>query len=71
MAMTAMFRAIGSAFGTFNNASKVSGLIVSITVTYAGYIIYKVSSVLKAVHHKDDLKLFVVFLSLFKAQHAS
>ncbi|OCF60041.1 ABC transporter [Kwoniella mangroviensis CBS 10435] len=37
---TAFFRFIGYSFGTFNNASKVSGLMFSILVTYAGYIIY-------------------------------
>ncbi|WRT63331.1 uncharacterized protein IL334_000236 [Kwoniella shivajii] len=35
---TAFFRFIGYSFGTFNNASKVSGLMFSIL--YAGYIIY-------------------------------
>ncbi|ORY27081.1 ABC transporter [Naematelia encephala] len=37
---TAFFRFVGYSFGTFNNASKVSGLMFSILVTYAGYIIY-------------------------------
>ncbi|WVF72570.1 hypothetical protein IAT40_007387 [Kwoniella sp. CBS 6097] len=37
---TAFFRFIGYSFGTFNDASKVSGLMFSILVTYAGYIIY-------------------------------
>ncbi|WWD19932.1 hypothetical protein CI109_104404 [Kwoniella shandongensis] len=37
---TAFFRFVGYSFGTFNDASKVSGLLFSIIVTYAGYIIY-------------------------------
>lgn len=37
---TAFFRFIGQSFGTFNNASKVSGLSFSVLVTYAGYVIY-------------------------------
>ncbi|KAK8853503.1 hypothetical protein IAR55_004210 [Kwoniella newhampshirensis] len=37
---TAFFRFVGYSFGTFNNASKVSGLLFSVIVTYAGYIIY-------------------------------
>jgi ATP-binding cassette subfamily G (WHITE) protein 2 (SNQ2) len=37
MAMTALFRAIGAAFGTFNAASKVSGFIFTAFVLYAGY----------------------------------
>lgn len=43
MTMTAMFRWVASMFGTFNDASKVSGLLVSATVTYAGYLIAKPS----------------------------
>lgn len=39
--MTAMFRAIGAAFGTFNDASKVSGLVVSAVFMYTGYMIQK------------------------------
>lgn len=37
---TAFFRFIGYSFGTFQNASKVSGFMFSVIVTYAGYIIY-------------------------------
>jgi ATP-binding cassette subfamily G (WHITE) protein 2 (SNQ2) len=37
---TAFFRWIGYSFGTFNNASKVSGFMFSVIVTYAGFIIY-------------------------------
>lgn len=36
-----MFRAIGAAFSTFDGASKVSGLIISLTITYTGYMIQK------------------------------
>ncbi len=43
MTMTALFRACGSAFSSFNAASKVSGLGISAAVTYAGYIIAKPS----------------------------
>ncbi|RHZ43888.1 uncharacterized protein CDV56_101606 [Aspergillus thermomutatus] len=39
MCLTAMFRAIGAAFKTFDAASKVSGLLISATVIYAGYMI--------------------------------
>ncbi|KAH8168298.1 ABC-2 type transporter domain-containing protein [Sarocladium implicatum] len=41
MCMTAMFRAIGAGFSTFDGASKVSGFIVAATVTYSGYMIQK------------------------------
>lgn len=41
MCLTAMFRAIGAAFTSFDGASKVSGLLVSATVMYAGYMIEK------------------------------
>lgn len=37
--MTAMFRAIGAAFGTFDNASKVSGLVITAAVMYTGFMI--------------------------------
>lgn len=37
---TAFFRFIGYSFGTFNDASKVSGFMFSVIVTYAGYAIY-------------------------------
>ncbi|KAM0513439.1 hypothetical protein ACHAPE_007903 [Trichoderma viride] len=39
--MTALFRAIGAAFSTFDGASKVSGLIISATIMYNGYMIQK------------------------------
>ncbi|KAF3011465.1 hypothetical protein E8E14_004729 [Neopestalotiopsis sp. 37M] len=41
MCMTAMFRAIGASFPTFDAASKVSGLIISIVAMYNGYMITK------------------------------
>lgn len=39
--MTAMFRAIGAAFTTFDGASKVSGLLIMTTIMYTGYMIQK------------------------------
>jgi ATP-binding cassette subfamily G (WHITE) protein 2 (SNQ2) len=41
MAMTALFRAIGAAFGTFDAASKVSGFIIAAAIIYTGYMIRK------------------------------
>lgn len=41
LSITAMFRAIASAFLTFNSANKIAGLAISAAVTYSGYIIYK------------------------------
>lgn len=41
MCMTALFRAIGAAFPTFDAASKVSGLMVSSLLLYNGYMIPK------------------------------
>ncbi|KAI5298933.1 hypothetical protein KEM55_002769 [Ascosphaera atra] len=41
MCMTAFFRAIGAAANTFENASKVSGLMITVTVMYTGYMIQK------------------------------
>lgn len=41
MSMTALFRMIGAAFQGFDDASKVSGLLVSMLITYAGYMIPK------------------------------
>ncbi|PHH82757.1 hypothetical protein CDD82_4922 [Ophiocordyceps australis] len=41
MCMTALFRAIGAAFSTFDDASKVSGLIISASFMYMGYMIQK------------------------------
>ncbi|EFW99559.1 ABC multidrug transporter [Grosmannia clavigera kw1407] len=40
MCVTAMFRAIGALFGTFDAASKVSGLVISAIVMYSGYMIH-------------------------------
>jgi ABC-type multidrug transport system ATPase subunit len=39
--MTAMFRAMGAAFPTFDAAAKVSGLVISATIMYTGYMIKK------------------------------
>ena len=39
--MTALFRAIGAMSSTFDGASKISGVIVSATVMYNGYMITK------------------------------
>lgn len=39
--MTAFFRFIGAAFGTFDDASKVSGFAMSAFLTYVGYEIWK------------------------------
>ncbi|KAK2771973.1 hypothetical protein FQN53_004832 [Emmonsiellopsis sp. PD_33] len=41
MCMTALFRAIGAAFKTFDGASKVSGFLVSALIMYTGYLIQK------------------------------
>ena len=41
MVMTALFRAIGAAFSTFDGASKVSGFTISVVLTYVGYQIAK------------------------------
>ncbi|KPM43752.1 ABC transporter G family member 14 [Neonectria ditissima] len=41
MCMTALFRAIGAVFSTFDKASKVSGLVLIATVLYNGYMIPK------------------------------
>ncbi|EHY55704.1 hypothetical protein HRR83_007920 [Exophiala dermatitidis] len=41
MCMTACFRAIGAAFTTFDAASKISGLIIMVVITYIGYMIAK------------------------------
>ena len=41
MCMTAMFRLIGASFDGFDDASKVSGFLVSALITYAGYMIPK------------------------------
>ncbi|RSL66120.1 hypothetical protein CEP54_003898 [Fusarium duplospermum] len=41
MCMTALFRAVGAGFSTFDGASKVSGFLISATVIYSGYMIQK------------------------------
>ncbi|KAK5991596.1 ABC multidrug transporter atrB [Cladobotryum mycophilum] len=41
MCMTALFRAIGAAFSTFDGASKVSGFLISASIMYTGYMIQK------------------------------
>ncbi|KAG9252266.1 ABC multidrug transporter [Emericellopsis atlantica] len=39
MCMTAMFRAIGAAFSSFDAASKVSGFLMSTLIMYTGFLI--------------------------------
>ncbi|KAJ5683807.1 uncharacterized protein N7477_000152 [Penicillium maclennaniae] len=39
MCITAMFRACGATFNTLDGASKISGLLISATVLYTGYMI--------------------------------
>ncbi|KAK9233726.1 ABC-2 type transporter-domain-containing protein [Lipomyces kononenkoae] len=41
MCMTALFRAVGAAFTTFDAASKVSGFLISAAIMYTGYMIQK------------------------------
>ncbi len=41
MCMTALFRAVGAAFPTFDAATKISGLVVNSTFLYIGYFIPK------------------------------
>ncbi|KAF4459652.1 ATPase [Fusarium albosuccineum] len=41
MCMTALFRAVGAGFSTFDGASKVSGFLISATIIYCGYMIQK------------------------------
>lgn len=41
MCMTACFRMIGAAFPTFDDASKVSGFLISALIIYTGYMIPK------------------------------
>jgi ATP-binding cassette subfamily G (WHITE) protein 2 (SNQ2) len=43
MCMTALFRAIGAGFSTFDGASKVSGFMISAMIMYTGYMIQKPS----------------------------
>ncbi|KAK7224447.1 hypothetical protein V2G26_012450 [Clonostachys chloroleuca] len=42
MCMTAIFRAIGASFQTFDAASKVSGLTLLVAAMYSGYMIPKI-----------------------------
>lgn len=39
--MTALFRSVGALFRTFDGASKVSGLLISVLIIYTGYMITK------------------------------
>ena len=39
--MTALFRLVGAAFDTFDDASKISGFLVSALIMYSGYMIPK------------------------------
>lgn len=39
--MTALFRAVGAGFSTFDGASKVSGFLIGCTIIYSGYLISK------------------------------
>lgn len=41
MAMTALFRAIGAGFSTFDGASKLSGFTIAAMIMYNGYMIQK------------------------------
>ncbi|PYH86260.1 hypothetical protein BO82DRAFT_428710 [Aspergillus uvarum CBS 121591] len=41
MTMTALFRACGAVFSTFDGASKVSGFLISALIMYTGYMIKK------------------------------
>ncbi|KAK4152100.1 ABC-2 type transporter [Chaetomidium leptoderma] len=41
MCMTALFRAIGAAFSTFDAAAKLAGLTITSTMLYTGYMIQK------------------------------
>ncbi|KAJ5751441.1 ABC-2 type transporter-domain-containing protein [Penicillium nucicola] len=43
MCLTAMFRAIGAAFRSFDSASKISGFLTTALVVYTGYLIQKPS----------------------------
>ncbi|KAL1860169.1 hypothetical protein Plec18170_002118 [Paecilomyces lecythidis] len=43
MCMTAMFRMVGACFGDFDDASKVSGLLMLASAMYSGYMIPKPS----------------------------
>ena len=41
LCMTALFRAVGAAFSTFDAASKVSGFLISALILYTGYMVNK------------------------------
>ncbi|KAJ6171969.1 ABC multidrug transporter atrF [Penicillium chermesinum] len=41
MTMTALFRAVGALFSTFDGASKVSGFLIAALIMYTGYMIHK------------------------------
>jgi ABC-type multidrug transport system ATPase subunit len=41
MCLTAMFRAVGAAFRTFDGASKISGFLTTALVVYTGFLIQK------------------------------
>ncbi|KAJ5485581.1 ABC multidrug transporter atrF [Penicillium diatomitis] len=41
MSMTALFRAVGALFRTFDGASKVSGFLIAALIMYTGYMIRK------------------------------
>ncbi|KAJ5683536.1 ABC multidrug transporter atrF [Penicillium macrosclerotiorum] len=41
MCMTALFRAVGALFTTFDGASKVSGFLIAALIMYTGYMIQK------------------------------
>ncbi|KAK9455927.1 putative Brefeldin A resistance protein [Dipodascopsis uninucleata] len=43
MCLTALFRAVGAVFSTFDGASKVSGLLITATIVYTSYMIRKPS----------------------------
>ncbi|KAK4462872.1 putative ABC transporter [Cladorrhinum samala] len=41
MCMTALFRMVGAAFPNFDSASKIAGILITILVTYTGYMIVR------------------------------
>jgi ABC-type multidrug transport system permease subunit len=66
LTMTAFFRFVGYSFGTFNDASKVSGLLFSIFVTVSGPIcaagINMLTSQVRWIHHLHALDAPLVLL---------
>jgi ABC-type multidrug transport system permease subunit len=65
LAMTAFFRCIGYSFGTFQNASKVSGLMFSILVTVSGRGTRRVEyelMIVRRVHHLHSVNAPLVQL---------